>query len=80
MKNNEVTLLAVKYDQDKDLYNVQIPKGSNVAETAFCMTVVVKCMLRDGVIKQSEEITNLINKYCNDPQYDEVKNNEDSKN
>ena len=73
MKKNEITLLAVKYDQDKDMYNVQIPKGSNVPETAFCMTVVVKCMLRDGVIQKAEELTDLINKYCNDPQYSEVK-------
>ena len=55
------------------MYNVQIPKGSNVPETAFCMTVVVKCMLRDGVIQKAEELTDLINKYCNDPQYSEVK-------
>ena len=78
MKKNKVTLLAVEYDQDLDRYNVRIPAGSNVAETAFCMTVVVKCMLRDGVIKSANEITDLINKYSTDPQYDELKgdNNE----
>ena len=81
MKKNEITLLAVKYDQDNDIYNVQIPKGSNVAETAFCMTVVVKCLLRDKVIDKPEVVTDLINKYCTDPQYNEVKNDgESSKN
>lgn len=73
MNENKITLLAVEYDKDKDIYSVQIPAGSNVSETAFCMTVVVKCLLRDKVIKKSEEVTDLINKFCNDPQYDEVK-------
>ena len=74
--NNEITLLAVNYDQEKDIYNVRIPAGSNVAETAFCMTVVVKCMLRDKVIDKPEAITELINKYCNDPQYNEISKGE----
>lgn len=79
MNKNKITLLAVEYDKDKDMYGVKIPAGSNVSETAFCITVVVKCLMRDGVIKKSEEITDLINKFCNDPQYDEVKKGGDKK-
>ena len=79
MKKNEITLLSVKYDQDNDKYSVQIPAGSNVSETAFCMTVVVKCLLRDNVIEKPQVITDLINKYCSDPQYDEVKSDDKDK-
>ena len=78
MNNNTITLLSVEYDNERDRYNVKIPSGSNVAETAFCMTVVTKCLLRDGVIKSATEITDLINKYCDDPQYNEITGDNDN--
>ena len=81
MNNNTITLLSVEYDNERNRYNIKIPAGSNVAETAVCMTVVTKCLLRDGVIKSATEITDLINKYCDDPQYNEITggNDDDSK-
>ena len=33
-------LLSVTFNDGK--YEVKIPKGSNVAETAFCMAVIIK--------------------------------------
>lgn len=66
-------LMAVAFDHVKNTYFVDLGKGSNVAETAFAMTVVIKCLIKDGIIKDHTEITNLINKYLSDPQYEELK-------
>lgn len=75
MENNEARkiLVAVAFDADKNTYFVDLAKGSNIAETAFAFTVVIKCLLRDGVIEKASEVTDLMNKYLTDPQYDEMK-------
>lgn len=71
-----MTLIHVEFNNTKNNYSVQLGKGSNVAETAFAITVIIKCLLKDGYIKDSKEVTDLIDKYLTDPQYDEVKEKE----
>lgn len=71
-----LNLLTVWYSNSKGRYFISLGKGSSVAETAFCMTVVIRCLLRDGYIKDKSEILNLIETYLNDSQYDEIKNEE----
>ena len=73
---NKILLMAVAFDQTKNTYSVDLAKGSNVAETAFSMAVVIKCLIRDGIIKEAKDVTDLINKYLDDPQYNEVKKDE----
>lgn len=70
-------LMAVAFDHVKNTYFVDLGKGSNVAETAFAMSVVIKCLLKDGIIEKSTEVTDLITKYLSDPQYDELKNDDE---
>ena len=66
-------LMAVAFSEADNTYTVDLAQGSSVAETAFSMSVVIKCLIRDGIIKSSNEVTDLIDKYMNDPQYNEVK-------
>lgn len=69
-------LLAVAYeegDNGKANYIVDIPKGSTITETAFCVNVVIRCLVRDGVIKDSKEFIDYVLKYLDDVQYSEVK-------
>ena len=73
--DDRVILMAVAFSESKNSYIVDLAKGSNVAETAFAMSVVIKCLMKDGIIKSPEDVTDLINKYLNDPQYEEVKEN-----
>ena len=73
---NKKILLAVAYDEDANTYSVDVASGSSVPECAFCMAVVIKCLIRDNVIKSVNDVTDLINKYCTDSQYDELKNDE----
>lgn len=77
-ETNQKLLMAVAFDETKNVYTVDLGKGSNVAETAFSMAIVIKCLLKDKVIEKAEDVTDLINKYLKDPQYDEVKEDEQS--
>ena len=72
-QNNKVLMLAVALDTDKNVYSVDIPKGSTINEVAFNMAVVIRCMVKDGVVKDAKEMTDLIIKDSTDSQYEEVK-------
>lgn len=76
--DDKVILMAVAFSESRNSYIVDLAKGSNVAETAFAMTVVIKCLLKDGIIKSANDVTDLINKYLSDPQYDEVKESDEN--
>lgn len=69
---NKRLLLAVAFDDVNETYTVDVPKGSNVAETAFAMAVVIKCLVRDKVIDDHTVMTELLNKYLTESQYNEV--------
>lgn len=71
--NSKVSMLTVSLDIDKNIYQVDVPKGSTINEIAFNMAVVIRCLLKDNVIKNVTEMTDLVIKYCTDGQYDEVK-------
>lgn len=71
--SSKVPMLTVSLDIDKNIYQVDVPKGSTVNEIAFNMAVVIRCLLKDNVIKDVTEMTDLVIKYCTDGQYDEVK-------
>lgn len=65
-------LLAVAFDDETGTYSVDIPAGSNVAETAFAMSVVIKCLVKDNVVEDCTVVTDMVNKYLTDSQYAEV--------
>ena len=62
-------IIAV-YDNNEGAYGVRINAGS-VEETAFAIAVIIKCLNRDEVVSK-EQMLELINKYVNDVQYEEV--------
>ena len=64
-------LLSVTFNDGK--YEVKIPKGSNVAETAFCMAVIIKVLTRDNLVSGTKEVLDAIIRYLDDPQFEEVK-------
>lgn len=68
-------LLTVNFDEEQNGYNIEIPSGSNLAETAFCMAAVIKCFVKDGIVENHTVVTDMINKYLTDPQYDELEEN-----
>ena len=76
MEDDKRLLLAVAFSESKNQYSIDIPQGSSVAETAFVMSVVIKCLIRDGIIEKSTDVTDLINKYLTDSQFEEIKGDE----
>ena len=71
--NIERQILSVTSDEINGTQKVNIAQGSSVAEVAFAVEVVSKCLVRDKVIKDNKEFLNLVTKYCTDSQFDEVK-------
>jgi hypothetical protein len=76
MEDNRKILMAVAFNDVTNQYSVDLGAGSSVPETAFAMAIVIKCLLKDGIIKDASEVTDLLNKYLTDPQYNEVKETE----
>lgn len=73
MDSNKKLILAVAFDDINNIYSVDIPAGSSVPETAFAMSIVIKCLIKDGIIDKASDIMTLITKYLDDPQYQEVR-------
>lgn len=69
---NRKIVLAVAFDEEEGNYIVDIPAGSNVSEAAFGVSVIIKCLVKDGIIEDSKIFTDAVEKYLNDPQYQEV--------
>lgn len=65
-------LLGVAFSDSANTYTVDIGSGSSVPETAFCMAVVIKCLIKDAIIEKPEEVLDLVKKYLEDSQYEEV--------
>lgn len=69
---NKKLILAVAANDETGSYSVDIPAGSNAAETAFAMAVVIRCFVKDGVIDNPKIMLDLITKYATEEQYDQV--------
>lgn len=66
-------ILSISVNQENGEYKINIAEGSNVAETMFAISAMIRCFVRDGVIENSEIATTMLIKYLTDSQYDEVK-------
>lgn len=80
MDENKKLLMGVAYDNENGTYGVHLAQGSSVKETAFCMNVVIRCLLRDNIIKSADEVLDEVKRYLNDVQWNEVKDDTDNNN
>ena len=69
-------IISISVNPENGEYKINIAEGSNVAETMFAISAMIKCFVRDGIIENAEIATKLLIKYLTDSQYDEVKNDE----
>ena len=67
-------IISISVNPENGEYKINIAEGSNVAETMFAISAMIRCFVRDGVIENAETATKLLVKYLTDSQYDEVKN------
>ena len=70
-------ILEISVNSDTGEYQIKIAERSNLAETMFAISAMIRCLVRDGVIDNAKVATDLLIKYLNDSQYDEVKENEE---
>ena len=68
--NNEKPIFGVS-DTGEGNYKLIINEGTSAAEVAFAISVVIKIFDRDGIINK-DEMLELIDRYLNSPQYEEV--------
>ena len=66
--------LMLSIHEENGTYYVQTSKDSNVPEIAFEVAVMIRCLLKDGFIKDVDEFVDFVKKYATDPQYGEVTN------
>ena len=64
-------ITKIEFDDEKKSYEVSSDTGTSVPEIVFGMSVITKCLIRDGYLTK-EEFDTLLNKYMTDPQYDEI--------
>lgn len=67
-------LLKISFNDDTGQYNINVAQGSSLQETAFCVSTLVRVLVRDKIIKEPSDFLGLVIKYLDDPQYEEVKN------
>lgn len=65
-------ILSISTDVDTGSYSISICEGSNVAETMFAISAMIRCFVRDGIIDDAKIATDMLNKYLTDSQYDEL--------
>lgn len=77
MDNKEI--ITVSTSDDGKNYNIKIPCGTSVNEVMFGVAVAIKCFVRDGVIDNAKIATDMLDRYLNDTQFDEIKDKEEEK-
>ena len=65
-------LLKISFNEETGMYEINIPQGSSIPETAFGVSAMIKTFVREKIIKDPVEFLSLVAKYLDDPQYDEV--------
>lgn len=73
------TVLHVETDFETSLYTVKADEGTSVNEMAFATMVVIRTLIKNGYLKNRHEFIQLVHKYFNDPQYEEVTFDKESK-
>ena len=67
-------LLKISFDDDTGQYGINVTQGSSLQETAFCVSALIRVLIRDKFIKEPSDFLGLVIKYLDDPQYEEVQN------
>lgn len=81
MENNDVqyetkTIICITCD-DKS-YTVKADRGVSVPEMAFATMVLIRTLINGKYIDSKDDFIKMVNKYFDDPQYEEVEDGTDS--
>ena len=70
--DNVKILLECSFDEENGAYRFRSSEGASANEIIFCIAGLFRCFDRDGIAKK-EDCLNLLQKYLNDPQYEELR-------
>lgn len=71
-KNTNKKLIVSVSSNDKQ-YFVDAPEGTTLNEIMFGLSVIVRCLHRDGFLESVEQGLDMIKRYSTDSQFTEVK-------
>ena len=66
-------ILSISVEPDTGNYQINVAQGSNVAETMFAISAMIRCFVRDGIIDDVKIATDMLNRYLTEEQYEEVR-------
>ena len=79
MNKTEKLILKITFDEESGYYDMKVGKTMTVNEVMFGVAALIKCLVRDGVVEDKNIPVEMLNRYLNDPQYDELKQAEEVK-
>lgn len=79
---NETTklILEITFNEESGSYEMKVGKAMSVNEVMFGVAALIKCFVRDGVVEDKNIPVEMLNKYLNDSQFDELKPTEETEN
>lgn len=75
-KYQSKTIICITTDANS--YTVKADQGVSVPEMAFATMVLIRTLINGKYIENKDEFIKMINKYFDDPQYQEVEDGTDS--
>lgn len=78
MNNDNTEILTISFNNETGNYGIKISKGCSLNEVFFGINVLIKCLVRDGIIENEDVVFDTLKKYATDPQYQELKHTEES--
>lgn len=78
MDNNEKLILRIAFNEETGNYSLTAGKGMSVNELMFGVSALIRCLVRDKIVDDKNIPVEMLNRYLNDSQYDELKQEEEN--
>lgn len=79
MNDKNKLILEVSFNEEIGNYDIRVGSGMSVNECMFGISAFMRCLVRDKVVEDKQILLDLLSRYLNDPQFDEIKTDEENK-
>lgn len=80
MDDKNKLILEVSFNEETGNYGMRVGAGMTVNECMFGISAFMRCLVRDNVVEGKQILLDLLSRYLNDPQFDELKQAEEVNN
>lgn len=80
MNDKNKIILEISFNEEIGNYNIRVGSGMSVNECVFAISAFMRCLVRDNVVEGKQILLDLLSRYLNDPQFDELKPTEETEN